>query len=182
MAIADDVARGKLARRLCGGISRLGALPPQALDARDAVPLLITPRTPIDTAFWVEKSPAAFRLQPEVPASRDLDLLHRQAVLIYRYRDGREERLRLGYDLFSLLLEMEEGYQLGDIATDDTFAQLAIFVQRLVREDERRMMSWNPMSENTIYELSADLDDDAAVGPRQRLAITPLELRSSDAE
>ena len=182
VAIADDVARGKLARRLCGGISRLGALPPQALDARDAVPLLITPRTPIDTAFWVEKSPAAFRLQPEVPASRDLDLLHRQAVLIYRYRDEGEERLRLGYDLFSLLLEMEEGYQLGDVATDDTFAQLAIFVQRLVREDERRMMAWNPMSENTIYELSADLDDDAAVGPRQRLAITPLELRSSDAE
>ena len=181
VAIADDAARGKLARRLCGGISRLEALPPQALAARDVVPLRITPRTPIETAFWVEKSAAAFRLLPDVPDSCDLDRLHRQAVLIYRYRGGREERLRLGYDLFSLLLEMEEGYQLGDVATDDTFAQLAIFVQRLVREDERRMMAWNPMMEDTIYELSADLDD-AAGGPRQRLAITPRELRSSDAE
>ena len=182
VAIADDAARGKLARRLCGGISRLEALPPQALDVRDAVPLRITPRTPIETALWVEKSPAAFRLLPEVPASRALDRLHRQAVLIYRYRDGREERLRLGYDLFSLLLEMEEGYQLGDVATDDTFAQLAIFVQRLVREDERRTIAWNPMREDTIYELSANVDDDAAGDPRQRLAITPRELRSSDAE
>ena len=181
VAIADDAARGKLARRLCGGISRLEALPPQALAARDVVPLRITPRTPVETAFWVEKSAAAFTLAG-VPASGDLDRLHRQAVLIYRYRGGRVEPLRLGYDLFSLLLEMEEGYQLGDVATDDTFAQLAIFVQRLVREDERRMMAWNPMSENTIYELSANLDDDAAGGPRQRLAITPSELRSFDAE
>ena len=182
MAIADDAARGKLARRLCGGISRLEALPPQALDLRDAVPLRITPRTPIETAFWVEKSPAAFRLEPEIPASCDLDLLHRQAVLLYRYHDGRKERLRLGYDLFSLLLEMEEGYQLGDVATDDIFAQLAIFVQRLVREDERRMMAWNPMSEDTIYELSADLDDDAAGGPRQLLRIDLRNKDSADAE
>ena len=182
VAIADDAARGKLARRLCGGISRLEALPPQALGVRDAVPLRITPRTPIETALWVEKSPAAFRLEPEVPASCDLDRLHRQAVLIYRYRDGREEPLRLGYDLFSLLLEMEEGYQLGDVATDDTFAQLAIFVQRLVREDERRMMAWNPMREDTIYELSADLDDGAAGGPRQLLRIDLRTKDSADAE
>lgn len=179
VAIADDAACGKLARRLCGGISRLEALPPQALDARDVVPLLITPRTPIETAFWVEKSAAAFRLLPEVLDSCDLDRLHRQAVLIYRYRDGREERLSLGYDLFSLLLEMEEGYQLGDVATDDTFAQLAIFVQRLVREDERRMMAWNPMREDTIYELSADLDGG---GPRQLLRIDLCNKDSSDAE
>ena len=181
VAIADDAALGKLARRLCGGISRLEALPPQALDARDAVPLRITPRTPIETAFWVEKSPAAFQLQPDLPAFSDLDILHRQAVLIYRYRDGGEERLRLGYDLFSLLLEMEEGYQLGDVATDDTFAQLAIFVQRLVREDERRMMAWTPMREDTIYELSADLDE-AAGGPRQLLRIDLRNKDSDDAE
>ena len=181
VAIADDAARYKLARRLCGGISRLEALPPQALAVRDAVPLRITPRTPIETAFWVEKSPAAFRLDA-VPTANDLDRLHRQAILIYRYRDGREEPLPLGYDLFSLLLEMEEGYQLGDVATDDTFAQLAIFVQRLVREDERRMMAWNPMSENTIYELSANLDADAAGGPRQLLRIDPRNKDSDDAE
>ncbi len=181
LAIVDDATRGRLARRLCGGISRLEALPPQALDKCDAVPLRITPRTPTETAFWAKKPAAAFSLQADFPVSRDLDRLHRQAVLIYRYRDGREERLHLGYDLFHLLLEMEEGYQLGDVATDDTFAQLAIFVQRLVREDERRMMAWNPMSEGTIYELSANLDN-AAGGARQRLAIAPRVPGSSDAE
>ena len=179
LPIIDDDGCAKLARRLCRGISRLEALPQQALDRAEGVPLRIRPRTPTETAFWVEKPAGAFRLQADIPASRDADRLHRQATLIYRYRDRREEPLRLGYELFHLLLELEEGYQLGDVATDDTFAQLSIFVQRLVREDERRMLAWNPMNENTIYELTADFH--AAGGQPQilRLRRTP---GSSDAE
>ena len=180
LSIIDDDERGELARRLCRGISRLEALPPQALDRAKGVPLRITPRTPTETAFWVEKPTAAFRLQAHSPTTPDMDRLHREAVLIYRYRDGREEPLSLGYELFHLLLELEEGYQLGDVATDDTFAQLSIFVQRMVREDERLLMAWNPMNEDTIFELSVALD--ATNGPRQRLRSTSREPGSSDAK
>ena len=110
-----------------------------------------------------------------------LDRLHRQAFLIYRYRDGREEHLRLGAELFHLLLELSEGYQLGDVSTDDTFAHLSIFVQRLVREDHRQMFACNPMCEDTIYKVSARIED-AGSGPRQRMVIAPLETGESHAE
>ena len=103
----------------------------------------------------MEKPLTAFRLEPDLPPRMEgLDRLHRQACLIYRYRDGREERLRLGADLFHLLLELSDGYQLGDVSTDDTFAHLSIFVQRLVREDDRTLLSWNPMREKTIYKIT----------------------------
>lgn len=180
LSIIDDDARAEITRRLCRGISRLEALPPQALDRAKGVPLRITPRTPTETAFWVEKPTASFRLQAYSPTTPDMVRLHREAVLIYRYGDGREERLSLGYELFHLLLELEEGYQLGDVATDDTFAQLSIFVQRMVREDERLLMAWNPMNEDTIFQLSAALD--ATNGPRQRLRSTSREPGSSDAK
>ena len=181
MVIVGNRTRDELARRLCLGISRLEALPPQALDRLGVVPLRITPRTPTETAFWVEKSSGDFRLQVDLPETSDVDTLHRQALLIYRYHDGREETLRLGAELFHLLLELADGYQLGDAATDDAFAHLSIFVQRLVREDERRMIAWNPMDEATMYEISASLKD-AEENIRQLLTIAPLELARTDAE
>ncbi len=167
----------ELTTRLCAGISRLETIPPQALNRPGTVPLQITPRTPTETAFWVEKSVDDFHLEPDVSdGGEGLDRLHRQAFLIYRYHDGREEpeRLRLGAELFHLLLELSDGYQLGDVATDDTFAHLSIFVQRLVREDHRRMFAWNPMREDTIFDVSAGIDD-AEPGPRQRMVIVPFE-------
>ena len=171
---AGNHERAELTKRLCGGISRLEALPPQALDRAGAVPLRVTPRTPTETAFWVEKSIGNFHLEPDLPKGGEgLERLHRQALLIYRYRDGGEEKLRLGADLFHLLLELNEGYQLGDAAADDTFAHLSIFVQRLVREDHRRMLAWNPMGEDDIFEISAQIDG-ADSERRQRLAIAPL--------
>ena len=174
LAINDDP--GDLTKRLCAGISRLETLPPEALDrpgAVSTVPLKITPRTPTETAFWVEKSLRDFRLEADLVAAEGLERLHRQAFLIYRYHDGREERLRLGAELFHLLLELSDGYQLGDASTDDTFAHLSIFVQRLVQEDHRQMFSWNPMREDTIFEVAARIDH---TGPesRQRMEITPL--------
>ena len=167
--------RTKLIQRLCGGISRLEALPPQALDRAGVVPLRITPRTPTETAFWAEKSVRDFHLEADIThGDRDVDQLHRQAFLIYRYGNGEEERLRLGANLFHLLLELNDGYQLGDVATDGTFAHLSIFVQRLVREDHRRLLAWNPMRENTIFKVFARIDD-TGPEPRQPMVIAPLE-------
>lgn len=164
---------GELTKCLCAGISRLQTLPPEALDRPDAVPLKITPRTPTETAFWVEKSLRDFRLEADLVAAEGLERLHRQAFLVYRYRDGREEPLRLGAELFHLLLELSDGYQLGDAATDDTFAHLSIFVQRLVQEDHRRMFAWNPMREDAIFEVEARIDDTGS-DSRQCMAIKPL--------
>ncbi len=161
-----------IARRLCNGISRLESLPPQALDRQGVVPLRITPRTPTETAFWVDKPLAAFSLVPANPtAGHGVEHLHREAHLVYRYNDGREEKLRLGADLFHLLLELGDGFQLGDVSTDDTFAQLSIFVQRLVQEDHRHALAWNPMAENTIFKLAAIANVES---DRQRLTIRKI--------
>src|SRR5439155_2380500 len=102
--------QAKLCACLCRGISRLEDLPPQAVDRPGAVPLRITPRTPTETTFWVEKPLSAFRLEADIPSTTEVDRLHRQAFLIYRYRGGTEERLRLGAELFHLLLELSDGY------------------------------------------------------------------------
>ncbi len=165
----------KLCADLCAGIARLEDLPPQALERTDVVPLRITPRTPTETAFWVEKPLSSFYLEAELPPETEgIERLHRQAYLVYRYRDGRsEERLRLGADLFHLLLELAEGYQLGDISTDDTFAHLSIFVQRLVREDERELLAWNPMQDEKIYKVSAVVTE-TSHGTQQRMEIAEL--------
>ena len=165
-----------LCQKLCEGIARLENLPPQALDRKGVVPLRITPRTPTETAFWVEKPVTDFRLEADLPAETEgLDRLHRQVFLIYRYRDGREERLRLGADLFHLLLELSNGYQLGDVSTDDAFAHLSIFVQRLVREDDRKVLAWNPMQDDAIYEVSAEIVENDGTGVQQLMIIQPLK-------
>ena len=168
----DDGEREATCRALCAGIARLATLPPRAYGRPAVVPLRITPRTPTETAFWIEKPVDRFRLEADMPsAPAGLDRLHRQATLVYRYGDGREERLRLGAELFHLLLELSEGYQLGDASTDDTFAHLSIFVQRLEREDDRRLLAWNPMREDVIHEVAVENGSDD--GP-QRLVIRPL--------
>ena len=149
----------------------LKTFPARRSTGRDVVPLRITPRTPTETAFWVEKPLTAFRLEADSLQKRQgVDRLHRQAFLIYSYRNGREEPLRLGADLFHLLLELSDGYQLGDVSTDDTFAHLSIFVQRLLREDESEMLAWNPMQDEAIYQR---FRKDRANGTRSAAANDP---------
>ena len=168
----DDEARKAACRGLCAGMAGLATLPPQAYDRPGVVPLRITPRTPTETAFWIEKAADRFHLEADLPPeTAGLDRLHRQASLIYRYRNGRKERLRLGAELFHLLMELSEGYQLGDASTDDTFAHLSIFVQRLEREDNRRLLAWNPMRDDHMYEVVAESASEE--GP-QRLVLRPL--------
>jgi hypothetical protein len=166
--------------RLCKGISRLEDLPPQAIDRAGVVPLRITPRTPTETAFWVEKPLNSFRLEADVPPqTKGVERLHRQVFLIYRYRNNRdEERLALGAELFHLLLELADGYQLGDVSTDDAFAHLSIFVQRLVREDERELLAWNPMKDALTFKIAAVLKELEGVR-QQQMVIEPLSSEAS---
>jgi hypothetical protein len=171
----DSEKQAKLCARLCRGISRLEDLPPQAIDRPGAVPLRITPRTPTETTFWVEKPFSAFTLEADIPSNAEVDRLHWQAFLIYRYRSGTEERLRLGAELFHLLLELSDGYQLGDVSTDDTFAHLSIFVQRLIREDERELLAWNPMRDDLLYRVCARIDR-TLERVQQKIVFTPLTL------
>ncbi len=179
----DKDALDDLCRKLCEGIARLENLPPRAFDRPGVIPLRITPRTPTDTAFWVEKPLASFRLKADLPAeSEGIDRLHRQAFLIYRYRDGRKERLRLGADLFHLLMELSDGYQLGDVSTDDTFAHLSIFVQRLVREDDRKVLAWNPMQDDAIYEVSAEIVAGVDSDGQQKMIIQRLMEETKNGE
>jgi hypothetical protein len=174
----DPEERAKLCVGLCRGISHLEDLPTLALDRPIVVPLRITPRTPTETEFWVEKSISAIRLKADIPPLPEMDRLHRQVFLIYRYQDGREERLRLGADLFHLLLELGDGYQLGDVSTDDTFAHLSIFVQRLVRENENQMFAWNPMNDEVTYAVCTQIEHTHA-GIKQRMLLRPIVQRGN---
>ena len=172
--LASETERAQLCAELCRGIARLEDLPPAALARPDVVPLRVTPRTPTETCFWVEKPLAAFRLEPDLPPPQDgIDRLHRQIHLVYRYRNGEEEILPIGADLFHVLLELAEGYQLGDTSSDDTFAHLSIFVQRLVREEEREMLAWNPAAEEVVFRVHAVMPDPAKA-PAQRIVIEPV--------
>ena len=89
-----------------------------------------------------------------------------------------EERLALGAELFHLLLELADGYQLGDVSTDDTFAHLSIFVQRLVREDERELLAWNPMKDTLTFKIAAVLKEVEGVR-QQQMVIEPLSSEAS---
>jgi len=170
----DPEELAEITQRLCAGISRLEDLPPQALEREGVVPLRIASRTPTETAFWIEKPLANFRIEADLPPeTTGIERLHRQVFLVYRYRTEKEERLRLGAELFHLLLELADGYQLGDVSTDDTFANLSIFVQRLVREDERELLAWNPMQDERIYNVAA-LNGETPDDLLQRIEITPI--------
>ncbi len=180
LPLLNEAERNQLCHDLCRGIARIGDLPAMALDRADVVPLRITPRTPTETAFWTEKPIDRFRLEAERlgvgatagdPAGSGSESeLHRAAVLIYRYEDGREEKLAMGAELFHRLLRLGSGYQLGDISTDDTFARLSIFLQRLVQENDRELMAWNPIRDEVVHRCSIQM----SANHRQRLVIEPL--------
>lgn len=157
--LMDEAERAQLLSDVCGGISRLEDLPPVALSRSGVVPVRVLPRTPTETAFWVEKPLDRFALEPErLNTPPGLEALHRSLVLKYAMDGaggGRSETLSIPLELFALLLEINEGVQLLDASSDDVFANLAIFVQRLAQEDERHLMAWNLSAGDTVFELSA---------------------------
>jgi hypothetical protein len=160
-----------LCARLCRGISQLESLPPLASGRNPTVPLRITPRTPTETYFWVEKPIERFRLEAEWPRIHDVPLpvLPRRLDLVYSSANGREDVLSMGYELFHTLLSLASGEQLSELRSDDLFANLAIFTQRLAKEDEGYLLAWNPKADSTLYRLGIQRSSS-----RQILACKPI--------
>jgi serine/threonine protein kinase len=155
-ALRDPAANSELCAQVCRGISQLESLPPLALARLGIVPLRITPRTPTETSFWVEKPIERFRLEAEWPRVQNvpMPILPRQLRLVYRGASGHEDALLMGYELFHTLLSLASGEQLSELRSDDLFANLAIFTQRLVQEDEGHLLGWNPKTDATVFRLA----------------------------
>jgi len=154
----------QVCRDLCTGLSRLEDLPPAALKRLGVVPVRIVPRTPTETALWVERPFDRFALAPErFAAPPGLKTLHRHLVLNYRTGSGRVESLIVPFELFALLMDLKDGVQLVDTLSDDVFANVGVFTQRLAQEDERRLLAWNPVTEDVVYELAIQSSDSGQV-------------------
>lgn len=162
-----DPERQNICSQLCEGIARLEDLPEAAFETDvNSVPLKITPRTPTETAFWVSKPRDKFTLKPRIiRAVAGIETLHTHVVLSYKFDNGHVEELGIGAELFDLLMELREGYQISDAQSDDTFANLSIFKQRLAQEGDRVLFAWNPASEK-VMKLEAAMVDGV-----QKLAI-----------
>ena len=172
MPLMEDAEKNLLKRELCEGIARLEELPQIAFDYH-GIPLKIIPRTPTESALWVKKPFSQFSLQAVLPVStKGLEMLHIHLELTYRYKDGSEERLLLGSELFHILLELKDGVQLSDAASEDIFANLAIFTQRLAQEDSRELYAWNPIQDNIIFCVGVRI-----IGGVQKIVCEPLDRR-----
>ncbi|SEM44688.1 Protein kinase domain-containing protein [Bosea lupini] len=145
----------RIKQRLCRGLSRLEALPDLAYRDPDRVPIRVLPRTPTETAFWIEKSASRFRLDAErFQSVAGLETLHRFLVLRYEPDHGGSEELIVPLELYSLLMDLADGVQILDAFSDDVFANLGVFTNRLAQEDERKLNAWNPVEGNVVRQLS----------------------------
>jgi serine/threonine protein kinase len=164
----------KIKRELCDGLSRLEVLPDVAFSQRDIVPIRIVPRTPTETAFWVNKSLANFGLEAEqFNAPEGLETLHRHLTLTYRSdKHQRTERLTVSLELYALLINLANGVQILDAFSDDVFANLGVFTQRLAQEDERALRAWNPADEDRMYDIGIERREAG-----QTIVLTAMEAR-----
>lgn len=160
----------ELLHELCDGIARLEDLPGEAFEKSDGVPLKITPRTPTESAFWVVKPWSRFRLEAPLPRNEGLEVLHTHLHLIYTSAKGQEETLRIGLELFHLLLELAAGVQLAGAGQEGIFANLEIFTQRLAQEDARELHAWHPMQERQVDRIKVECKDDQQWLVREALA------------
>ena len=157
-------AQGELKAQLCAGLSRLEALPDPAYRNAEIVPIRIVPRTPTETAFWVEKPLARFSLAAErFQSVEGLETLHRYLVLSYDMLHGAPEELIVSLELYTLLMELADGVQILDAFSDDIFANLSVFTRRLAQEDERALRAWNPAAGDTVHRLSVEQDRDRQI-------------------
>jgi serine/threonine protein kinase len=150
----------QICRDVCVGLSRLVDLPDVVLNQPNQVPLRVTPRTPTETVFWVNKPISRFSLESALRGHvEEMEALHTHLILKYQYLTGSYEDLYLSADLFSILMELKDGYQFVDAALDDTFANLSIFIGRLAQENQTELLAWNPANENKTYRVSAVMQD-----------------------
>jgi len=161
-------------RELCEGLSRLEALPDIAFSRQGIVPIRIVPRTPTETAFWVNKPLTNFGLEAEqFTAPEGLETLHRHLTLTYRSdKHRRTERLTVSLELYALLMDLADGVQILDAFSDDVFANLGVFTQRLAQEDERALRAWNPADEDRMYDIGI-----ARCEAGQTIVLRPAEAR-----
>jgi serine/threonine protein kinase len=177
VAIMPPKDRANVLEDICAGISRLEDLPPIVFLRKGRVALKISPRTPVESSFWVEKPLDRFELQTEqFDPTPGLETMHRYLRLIYHYADtpGLHEVLLINSDLFHLLMDLRDGYQIADARSDDTFANLSIFTQRIAQEDERSVFAWNPIDELQIYEVGPKLHNGV-----QRLSLVLAEKEAA---
>ncbi|MCX8034319.1 MAG: NERD domain-containing serine/threonine-protein kinase [Thermodesulfovibrio sp.] len=150
----------EICQKLCIGIAKLENLPTIAFKNENGIPLRITPRTPTETIFWVVKPFDRFSLYPILSENnRYLEQLHTHLELRYNYDESYYERLILGYELFYTLMELSEGVQLTDASSEDIFANLSIFTQRLAQENSRQLFAWHPAEEDKLYEIMVKNND-----------------------
>jgi hypothetical protein len=143
--------QARIRDNICLGLSRLELLPDIAYKGKGICPVRIVPRTPTETAFWVEKPLDRFTLVAErFAAGEGLETLHRYLLLGYRTADH-AEHLKVSLDLYSLLMDLADGMQILDAFSDDIFANLGVFTQRLAQEDEQHLRAWNPADDERIY-------------------------------
>lgn len=158
--LMSEEEKTKLCADLCKGIARLEDLPPVAFNDVNGIPLKIMPRTPTESILWVVKPFERFSLNAKLPTTAEgLEQLHTHLLLRYEYADGNYEELIIGAELFHILMELKDGVQLSDAASDDTFANLSIFTQRLAQENNRELLAWNPIEDKTTFKIKAELKD-----------------------
>lgn len=149
----------QLCSDVCLGVSGLEDLPQNAF-RQSGCPLKITPRTSTETYFWVEKPLCNFSIEVKNPVkTAGLETLHTHLILRYTYVNGETEELLIGADLFNVLMDLKDGFQLSDMASGDTFANLDIFKQRLSQENSREMFAWNPLDHTSVYKLGIVVDN-----------------------
>lgn len=152
--LLSDAEQARIKGRLCNGLSRLEALPDLAYRDVERVPIRVLPRTPTETAFWIEKSASRFSLAPErFQPMAGLETLHRFLVLSYEPDHGGVEELLVPLELYSLLMDLADGVQILDAFSDDVFANLGVFTSRLAQEDERQLNAWNPVDSDVVRHL-----------------------------
>jgi serine/threonine protein kinase len=157
-ATGSQSERQTICSDLCDGLSRLEDLPALAR-SQGYVPLKVQGRTPTETAFWVGKPKNQFSLDADLPdIVAGLERLHTRVVLSYRYQDGRSEKLLISAELFHLLMELKDGYQLSDARSDEIFAHLSIFQQRLAQEDDSQLFASSPLDER-VFRIYRRLED-----------------------
>ncbi|MBY3150287.1 protein kinase [Rhizobium laguerreae] len=166
LLLAEDQARIK--QRLCNGLSRLEALPDLAYLDPGRVPIRVVPRTPTETAFWIEKLASRFSLVAErFQPTAGLETLHRFLLLTYEPDHGGREELIIPLELYGLLMDLADGVQILDAFSDDVFANLGVFTNRLAQEDERTLNAWNPVDSDTVHQLGI-----VARSGRQTISLT----------